>query len=69
MPLEIPAFLNEAEINRVLAMAEHGRLENSDVFHHSMDDLLSQTSFDHWDLNRDDLINSDEVKNLFGMLS
>lgn len=58
---EIPAFLSEAEINRVLAMAEHGRQENSDVFHNSMDSLLIQTSFDHWDLNRDDLINSDEV--------
>ncbi|XP_027052384.1 transmembrane prolyl 4-hydroxylase-like [Pocillopora damicornis] len=58
---EIPAFLSEAEINRVLAMAEHGRQENSDVFHNSMDSLPTQTSFDHWDLNRDDLINSDEV--------
>ena len=54
--------MSEAEINRVLAIAEHGRQENSDVFHNSMDSLLTQTSFDHWDLNRDDLINSDEVK-------
>lgn len=43
-------------------MAVHGRQENSDVFHNSMDSLLTQISFDHWDLNRDDLINSDEVK-------
>ena len=59
--LEISAFLSEAETNRLLELAEHGRLENSDVFHYSMDTLLSQTSFELWDLNRDDVISTDEV--------
>lgn len=58
---EIRNFLSEAETSRLLYLAENGRLENSDVFHHSMEALLSQTSFEQWDLNRDDLINTDEV--------
>lgn len=58
---EIRDFLSEAETSRLLDLAESGRLENSDVFHYSMDILLSQTSFEQWDLNRDDVINSDEV--------
>ncbi|KAJ7337118.1 hypothetical protein OS493_009970 [Desmophyllum pertusum] len=59
---EIPDFLSEAETKRILDLAERGRLENSDVFHYSMDALLSQTSFEQWDLNRDGVINSDEVQ-------
>ena len=58
---EIPAFLSEAECTRLLYFAEHGKLENSDVFHYSTEELLSQTSFEQWDLNRDDVINPDEV--------
>ena len=49
------------ETARLLYLAEHGRLESSDVYHYSMDELLSQTSFEQWDLNRDDVINSEEV--------
>lgn len=58
---EIRNFLSVAETSRLLDLAESGRLENSDVFHYSMDALLSQTSFEQWDLNRDDVINTDEV--------
>ena len=58
---EIPDFLSETEITRLLELAESGRLENSDVFHNSVDTLLSQNSFEYWDLNRDDVINTDEV--------
>ncbi|KAL9975549.1 hypothetical protein ACROYT_G012721 [Oculina patagonica] len=58
---EIRNFLSEAETSRLLDLAEGGRLENSDVFHYSMDTVLSQTSFEHWDLNRDDVVNTDEV--------
>ena len=58
---EIPAFLSESETTRLLDLAENGRLESSDVFHNSMDTLLSQNSFEYWDLNRDDVINTDEV--------
>ena len=60
---EIPDFLNETETTRLLELAESGRLENSDVFHNSVDTLLSQNSFEYWDLNRDDVINTDEVHN------
>lgn len=58
---EIPAFLSETETTRLLNLAENGRLESSDVFHNSMDTLRSQNSFEYWDLNRDDVINTDEV--------
>jgi len=58
---EIPGFLSETETTRLLHFAENGKLENSDVYHHSMDELQSQTSFEHWDLNRDGVINPDEV--------
>ena len=58
---EIPDFLSETETTRLLELAESGRLENSDVFHNSVDTLLSQNSFEYWDLNRDDVINTDEV--------
>ena len=58
---EIPAFLSETETARLLDLAENGRLESSDVFHNSMDTLISQNSFQYWDLNRDDVINTDEV--------
>ena len=58
---EISNFLSETETARLLELAESGRLENSEVFHNSMDTLLSQDSFEHWDLNRDDVINIDEV--------
>ena len=58
---EIPNFLSEDESRRLLHFAEHGNIETSDVYHHSMDELLSQTSFEQWDLNRDDVIDSDEV--------
>ena len=58
---EIPDFLSGTETTRLLELAESGRLENSDVFHNSVDTLLSQNSFEYWDLNRDDVINTDEV--------
>ena len=58
---EIPDFLCETETTRLLELAESGRLENSDVFHNSVDTLLSQNFFEYWDLNRDDVINTDEV--------
>lgn len=58
---EIPDFLSETETTRLLELAESGRLENSDVFHNTVDTLLSQNSFEYWDLNRDDVINTDEV--------
>ncbi|XP_068725292.1 transmembrane prolyl 4-hydroxylase-like [Montipora capricornis] len=62
---EISGFLNEAETTRLLYFAKNGKLEGSDVYHHSMEELESQTSFEHWDLNRDNVINSDEV--IYGM--
>lgn len=58
---EIPDFLREAEMSWLLYLAEHGKLETSGAYHYSMDEVLSQTSFEQWDLNRDDVINSDEV--------
>ncbi|CAH3191246.1 unnamed protein product [Porites evermanni] len=58
---EIPNFLSEDESRRLLYFAEHGNIETSEVYHHSMDELLSQTSFEQWDLNRDNVIDSDEV--------
>ena len=58
---EIPAFLSDSETTRLLELAKSGRLENSDVFRNSVDTLLSQNSFEYWDLNRDDVINVDEV--------